>query len=114
METFLSFKYAKLSNGRGLTPGLIDFIEIIDYENLEEKTVGSISKNTLKSKLTCINKVCDNFSHGNIQQLDECNFITDENLKEIASDTLNIIDYFDGLHINGINELVNPAQTATE
>lgn len=114
LETFFSFKYAKLNNGRGLTPGLIDFIDIIDYDNLEDKTVGSISKNTLKNKLTCINKVCDNFSHGNMQQLDECNFITDENLKEIASDTLNIIDYFDGLHINGINELVNPAVTATE
>ena len=49
-------------------------------------------------------------SHGNMQQLDECNFIPDETLKEIAKDTLDIINFFDGLHLNGINELINPAE----
>lgn len=111
LETFFSFKYAQLANGRGQTPGLPDFINsVIDYDSLDDITIGSISKNTLKNKLSSINKVCDNFSHGNMQQLDECNFITDENLKEIAKDTLDIINFFDGLHLNGINELINPAE----
>lgn len=111
LETFFSFKYAQLANNRGQTPGLPDFIDsVIDYDSLDDKTIGSISKTTLKNKLASINKVCDNFSHGNMQQLDECNFIPDETLKEIAKDTLDIINFFDGLHLNGINELINPAE----
>lgn len=111
LETFFSFKYAQLANGRGQTPGLPDFIDsVIDYDSLDDISIGSISKTTLKNKLASINKVCDNFSHGNMQQLDECNFIPDETLKEIAKDTLDIINFFDGLHLNGINELINPAE----
>jgi wobble nucleotide-excising tRNase len=113
LETFFSFKYAQLTNSRGQTPGLPDFIDtVIDYDSLYDKTIGSISKTTLKNKLANINKVCDNFSHGNMQQLDECNFLPDETLKEIANDTLDIISYFDGLHLNGIKELINPAEAA--
>lgn len=111
LETFFSFKYAQLANNRGQTPGLPDFIDsVIDYDSLDDITIGSISKATIKNKLSSINKVCDNFSHGNMQQLDECNFIPDETLKEIAKDTLDIINFFDGLHLNGINELINLAE----
>lgn len=113
LETFFSFKYAQLSTKNGQTPGLPDFIaSVIDYDSLDGKTIGTISKTTLKNKLTSINKVCDNFSHGNIQQLDECNFISDESLKQIAGDTVDIINFFDGLHLNGINELINPVEAA--
>lgn len=109
LETFFSFKYAQLSNYKGQTPGLSNFIfEIINYETIEDKTVGSITKSNLKSKLNSINKVCDNFSHGNMQQLDECNFISDETLKQIATDTMNIINFFDSMHKKQIEELVNP------
>ena len=109
LETFFGFKYAQLSNSKGQTPGLPDFIfGIIDYDTIEDKTVGSITKSNLKSKLNSINKVCDNFSHGNMQQLDECNFISDETLKEIATDTLDIIEFFDNMHREQIDELVNP------
>jgi wobble nucleotide-excising tRNase len=116
LETFFSFKYAQLSINKGKTPGLPNFIlEIIDYDTIEDKTVGNITKANLKSKLNSINKVCDNFSHGNMQQLDECNFISDETLKEIATDTLDIIEFFDNMHRQKIDELVNPVATkATE
>ena len=114
LETFFSFKYAQLTTKNGQTPGLPDFIAtVIDYDSLDDKTIGSISKTTLKNKLTSINRVCDNFSHGNVQQLDECNFISDENLKGIATDTLDIINFFDGLHLNGINELINPVEVVS-
>jgi len=43
-----------------------------------------------------------------MQQLDECNFISDETLKEIATDTLDIIEFFDNMHKENIEELVNP------
>lgn len=109
LETFFSFKYAQLSNSKGQTPGLPNFIfDIIDYESIEDKTVGSVTKSNIKSKLNSINKVCDNFSHGNMQQLDECNFISDETLKEIATDTLDIIQFFDNMHKENIEELVSP------
>lgn len=114
LETFFSFKYAQLTTKNGQTPGLPDFIAtVIDYDSLDDKTIGSISKTTLKNKLTSINRVCDNFSHGNVQQLDECNFISDENLKGIATDTLDIINFIDGLHLNGINELINPVEVVS-
>lgn len=109
LETFFGFKYAQLSNKKGQTPGLPNFIsDIIDYDKIEDKTVGSITKINLKSKLNSINKVCDNFSHGNMQQLDECNFISDETLKSITTETLDIIEFFDTMHKKNIEELVSP------
>ena len=43
-----------------------------------------------------------------MQQLDECNFISNDTLKEIATDTLDIIEFFDNMHKESIKELVNP------
>jgi len=118
LETFFSFKYAQLSRkkNKNQSPGLDDFInDFIDFENLPENVVGNVSKANVKSKLSNINKICDAYSHGNMQQLDECNFISDETLKEIAADTLDIIGFFDSMHKININELVNPTvEEATE
>jgi wobble nucleotide-excising tRNase len=111
LETFFSFKYAKLSRVRSKNqpPGLDDFInDIINFGSLPDITVGRITKANIKNKLTIINKICDNFSHGNMQQLDECNFISNETLKEIATDTLDIIEFFDSIHKEKIEELTNP------
>jgi wobble nucleotide-excising tRNase len=116
LETFFSFKYAKLSRVRSKnqSPGLDDFInDIINFESLPDVAVGRITKTTIKSKLTIINKVCDSFSHGNMQQLDECNFISNETLKEIATDTLDIIEFFDSIHKEKIEELTNPVTEET-
>lgn len=111
LETFFGFKYAQLSNSKGQTPGLPNFIfDIIDYESIEDKKVGRITKSNLKNKLNSINKICDSFSHGNMQQLDECNFLSDESLREIATDTLDIIEFFDNMHKVKITELVNPVE----
>lgn len=109
LETFFGFKYAQLSNKKGQTPGLPDFIsDIINYETIEDKQVGNITKANLKSKLNGINKVCDNFSHGNMQQLDECNFISNETLKEVSTDTLDIIEFFDRMHKENIEKVITP------
>ena len=112
LETFFSFKYAQLSRkiNKNQSPGLDDFInDTIDFENLPENVIGNITKTTIKNKLSNLNKICDGHSHGNMQQLDECNFISDETLKEIATDTLDIIEFFDKMHKENIEELVNPA-----
>ncbi len=44
-----------------------------------------------------------------VQQLDECNFISNETLKDIATDTLDIIEFFDNSHKENTEELINPA-----
>lgn len=108
LETFFSFKFAKLTKRGYQAPGLPEFIkDHIDFENLPEITVGRIENRNLKEKLNHINNICDNFSHGNLQQLDHTNFISDSALKEICQDCLNILEYFDGFHTNKINELIS-------
>lgn len=42
--------------------------------------------------------------------MDECNFIPDETLKLIATETLEILSYFDGLHFRKVEELVKIAE----
>lgn len=110
LETFFSFKYAKLtrkSNG-SQSAGLDDFIkDYIDFEALPNITVKSINKENLKDRLQLISNVCDNFSHGNMQQLENTNFITNQTMDSISQDCLSIIDYFDGLHFQMINKLSN-------
>ncbi len=101
--------FEDLKTTESQSPGLVDFInEIIDFDSLPEKTIGNISKTTIKNKLYNLNKICDGQSHGNMQQLDECNFISNETLKEIATDTLDIIEFFDTMHKNGIDEILIP------
>ena len=113
LETFFSFRYAQLTRNRNKnqSPGLDDFItDFIDFTSLPELTIGTTTKENIKDRLSNINKICDNFSHGNTQQLDECNFIPDDSLKKIATETLEILSYFDGLHFQKIEELVGVAE----
>jgi len=111
LETFFSFRYAQLMRDKNpnQSPGLDDFIgDYIKFDELPELTVGTTTKTNIKDKLSNINKICDNFSHGNPQQLDECNFLSDSELKQISSETLEILDYFDGLHFKRVEDLVSP------
>ncbi len=108
LETFFSFKYAKLTRARNgsQSPGLDDFIkDYIDFSSLPIMTVDSINNENIKDKLQMINNVCDNFSHGNMQQLENTNFITNQTLDSISNDCLSIIEFFDGIHFQMINEL---------
>lgn len=109
LETFFSFRYAQLTRDRNKnqSPGLDDFItDFIDFNSLPELTIGTTMKTNIKDRLSHINKICDNFSHGNTQQLDECNFIPDDTLKKITTETLEILGYFDGLHFQKVEELI--------
>lgn len=108
LETFFSFKYAKLKRkNTDQSPGLDDFIkDYIDFNSLPDTEIELINKDNIKDKLLIINGVCDNFSHGNLQQLENQNFITDETLELIAKDCLSIIEFFDGFHFTKIKELV--------
>jgi hypothetical protein len=108
LETFFSFKYAKLKRPRqeNQSPGLDDFISsYINFESLPNITVGEITKENIKDRLQTINNVCDNFSHGNMQQLENTNFIANETLDSLGKDCLAIMEFFDGLHYQNINEI---------
>jgi len=109
LETFFSFKYAQVARERNKNQsvGLEDIInEIIDFQSLPSNSIGNISNENVKLKLSNINKICDNFSHGTAQQLDECNFISNDALREITIDTLDIISFFDSLHFNQVQKLI--------
>ncbi|MBX2842031.1 MAG: AAA family ATPase [Flammeovirgaceae bacterium] len=100
LETFLSFKYALLAKGNK-TPGLVDFLsqdEIIDIETLPEQKSERVWKDNFFDKLSNLNRVCDAFSHGNIQNLTTTNYISDQSLQNVCLDALDIIRYLDGQH----------------
>lgn len=107
LETYLSFKYARLSIEKkpNQSPGLTDFMNIIEFDKLPDMVVGEITKGNIKDKLSNINKICDSFSHGSTQNFNENNFLSDEALQELAKDTVNIIEYFDGIHFQNIQKL---------
>jgi wobble nucleotide-excising tRNase len=110
LETFFSFKYAKLKRPRdeNQSPGLDDFISnYIDFETLPNIKVAGVTRDNIKDKLQTINNVCDNFSHGNMQQLENTNFIANDTLNSIGKDCLSIMEFFDGLHYQNISE-INP------
>jgi wobble nucleotide-excising tRNase len=103
LETFFSFKYAKLTKKKPQiqSPGLKDFInDFIEFDLLPDISINDINKNNLRDKLNFINNVCDNYSHGNIQSLENTNFISNSSLDSIAKDCLSIIEFFDGLHFH--------------
>ena len=83
------------------SPGLKDFInDFIEFDLLPDISINDINKNNLRDKLNFINNVCDNYSHGNIQSLENTNFISNSSLDSIAKDCLSIIEFFDGLHFH--------------
>jgi wobble nucleotide-excising tRNase len=113
LESFFSFKYAQFSRDRSKnqSPGLNDFIDnFIDFPSLPELSIGTTTIENIKDRLSNINKICDNFSHGNSLQLDECNFLSDDCLKQISTETLEILSYFDGLHFKRIEELIKTTE----
>ncbi|MDD5769758.1 MAG: AAA family ATPase [Candidatus Gracilibacteria bacterium] len=95
LETFLSFKFAKIisSKNPNQSPGLENFDENIKNSDFEE-----ITKEVLKTKINEIKNISDKFSHGNTQHLQESFYISEEDLKNIVSNTLFIIENMDSLH----------------
>ena len=109
LETYLCFKFAKVVavKGKNRTPGLPDFIDnYIDYQILPQEPKGEVNRDNLKEVLSNINKQCDNFSHGSSQQLDECNFMSEDTLMTIVTDTIDVLDFLDGKHLEKAIELM--------
>ena len=95
LETFLSFKFSKISseNSKYRSPGLMEFNNSIEQTNLEDNL-----KIDLKEKITIINKICDAHSHGNAHHTQENFYISKDDLKILAKNAIYIIEEMDNLH----------------
>lgn len=99
LETFLSFKFAKVINkpNGNRSPGLNEFGTDIDGLDLE-----NTAKEGLKQKITNIIKITDQHSHGNAQLTEENFYIAEDELKTLAQNAVAVIDIMDGVHKSSI------------
>jgi wobble nucleotide-excising tRNase len=105
LETFLSFKFCVLTQGssddRYRSPGLdklINFIKNKKHLFSFYEQVGDINPSSIIAKLEQIRKVTDPQSHGTPQDIDEVTFLSEDELKNMAKDTLDIIGFLDKIH----------------
>jgi wobble nucleotide-excising tRNase len=92
LETFLSFKFAKVQRERGGSPGLGDFVDD-KKENINELDLET------RKKLKEIKCITDQFLHGNLQQTTESGLSLEPALKKAASYTIEVIETIDDIHL---------------
>jgi len=109
LETFLSFKFFLLKQGSGSdkfrSPGLDKIIKVLKgkiHLFLDYPKCNNVDKDTFLQKLEQIRRITDPQSHGTPQNIDEFNFISEAELKDVASDTLDIICFIDKIHYDEI------------
>jgi hypothetical protein len=56
--------------------------------------------------LNHLKKIADHESHGSIYRAEEFAFISEQELKEFAKNTIQVIEYIDGLHFRKIRSHV--------
>jgi len=95
LETFLSFKFSRISGKekKFRSPGLNEFDEDIESTNLED----SIKKD-LKEKISEIDRISSPHSHGNAHHIQEHFYISEQDLKTHAQNALYVMDTMDKLH----------------
>lgn len=104
LETFLSFKFAKVvnkSNGNR-SPGLNEF-----KTNISDLVMEDAVKQNLKQKIDNITKITDQHSHGNAQLTEENFYISEDELKTLAQNAVTMIDIMDGVHKSNIIKITN-------
>ena len=109
LETFLSFKLALVNDsGKDILPGMQYLINhmVKEIEPLEERNDGGLSKDSIIKRLNHLKKIADHESHGNIFKAQEYSYISEAELREFAKNTLQVINYLDGLHYKGVKNLV--------
>jgi len=94
LETFLSFKFAKIvGKSARRSPGLSEFDKDIDGTTLADSL-----KQDLKNKIARIVKITDQHSHGNAQLTEENFYISEDELKNLSKDAVDIIEKMDSIH----------------
>jgi hypothetical protein len=99
LETFLSFKFAKIvykPNGHR-SPSLNEFNTEIDSLDVED-----FVKQDLRQNISNIAKITNQHSHGNTQLTEENFYITEDELKALAQNAVTVIDIMDNAHKSSI------------
>ena len=95
LETFLSFKFARIVNraGSNRSPGLSEF-----DKNINDLDIEDAIKQDLNIKISKIARITDQHSHGNAQLTEENFFISETELVALAKNAVEIIDTLDNIH----------------
>jgi wobble nucleotide-excising tRNase len=103
LETFLAFKLARVNDGEKL-PGLDYLIKsmVIEFKEYEDKEVDNLNKDKVIERLNHLKKIADHESHGNIHKAEEFVFISEQELREFAKHTLQVISYIDEFHFKKV------------
>ncbi len=105
LETFLSFKFSIMrlprAEGKYLSPGLDRFIKLFKgNSNLckDFPTHDGISRDNLIGHLEDIKRITDPQAHGSPQDIDDVDFISEQELEQLAKRALNVIGFLDIIH----------------
>lgn len=94
LETFLSFKFAKIvGSSQKRSPGLNEYDKDIDGTTLDNSL-----RQDLKNRISRIVKITDQHSHGNAQLTEENFYISEDELRSLSKDAIDIIEKMDGIH----------------
>lgn len=104
LETFLGFKLAKVNDYKGRLPGLDSLIKamVAEFKNYEDRNLDDLNKDKVIEKLNHLKKISDHESHGNIHKAEEFIFISEEELRQFAKHTMQVINYIDEFHFKRI------------
>lgn len=95
LETFLSFKFAKISGtkNKNYSAGIEDF-----DDNINETSFEANQKKELIDKIKEVKNISDKFAHGNLQHTQENFYISETDLKTLVQNTICVIETMDNLH----------------
>lgn len=104
LETFLGFKLAKVNDDKGRLPGLDSLIKamVTEFKNYEDRELNGLNKDRVIERLNHLKKISDHESHGNIHKAEEFIFISEEELRQFAKHSLQVINYIDEFHFKRI------------
>jgi len=103
LETFLAFKLARVNDGEKL-PGLDYLIKsmVTEFSGYEDREINDLNKDKVIERLNHLKKISDHESHGNIHKAEEFVFISEQELREFAKHTIQVISYIDEFHFKKI------------
>lgn len=104
LETFLSFKLAIVNDTSDRLPGLSHLINgmIKEFEYIDDIEIDGVNKDGVIKRLNHLKKIADHESHGSIYKAEEFAFISEDELKIFAKNTLQVVSYIDNLHFKKI------------
>jgi wobble nucleotide-excising tRNase len=104
LETFLGFKLAKVNDHYDRLPGLDALIKAMDteFKNYEDREINGLNKDRIIERLNHLKKISDQESHGNIHKAEQFVFISEEELRQFAKHTMQVINYIDEFHFKRV------------